>query len=136
MSFQEAIPQAQLKKLKKKELLKTLKTFKSSFKKPRRRKVNISTPQADCGIGPIHYDVKVRRNMPLPVGQLRQLNKIVKSEKSMGDKLIKFDASLLFLAAGKEDPKGFLPPGCRAAIRTEIQESAEGSEAHFKEPCS
>ena len=113
--------QRQLKKITKHQLLENLSSFAQEFQKfdP---KVPLSTPQADCGIGPVQYDFKLPGDTRTTTGTLRELNKIIELEKFNGDKLIKFDASLLFLATGKEDPHGFLPPGCRAAIRTEIQE--------------
>lgn len=68
--------------------------------------------------------LRARKHRHLPLG-LRILSasrssKFIEHEKITGDTLIKFDASLRFLAAGKEDPYGFLPPGGAAvrAIRT------------------
>lgn len=109
------------KNLTKRQLLDDLMNFSREFKKldP---EITISTPQADRGIGPVHYNINLPTHTPVLTGHLRILNEIIKLEKFNGDNLIKLDASLLFLATGREDPLGCLPPGCRAAIRTEIQE--------------
>lgn len=110
-----------LKQITRDQLLDNLKSFSQEFKEfdP---KITISTPQADRGIGPVQYDIKFRANRQVLTGHLRILSKMIELEKIKGDELIKLDASLLFLATGREDPLGFLPAGCRAAIRTEIQE--------------
>jgi hypothetical protein len=111
----------ELKKITTRQLLDNLSNFAQEFEELDPQVV-ISTPQADHGIGPVEYYLKLHTNCPAPVGALRALNRLVKLEQFRGDQLIKLDASLLFLATGKEDPYGFLPPGCRAAIRTEIQQ--------------
>jgi hypothetical protein len=113
--------QKKLKKITRGQLQDNLRNFAQEFQNfdPQ---VTVSTPQADRGIGPVQYTLKLPSEAQISIGILHKLNKVIELEKSTGDELIKFDASLLFLASGKEDPKGFLPPGCRAAIRTEIQE--------------
>jgi hypothetical protein len=115
------LPRVKVKRITTGELKKTLRDFRQKFENPK-REVKISTPQADRGIGPVQYNLNLPVDIKPSLGKLRILNRLIDWEKVMGDKLIKLDATLLFVASGKEDPKGFLPAGCRAAIRTEMQE--------------
>ncbi|PQE19648.1 mating-type protein [Rutstroemia sp. NJR-2017a BVV2] len=101
--------------------------------------------EADFGIGPVNYDViydKVHMFMEDEedqTGESRKmravsprskisisLSKIVENEKSIGEDLMKFEATLLYNKEGNEDSfVGNLPAGHRVAIRMEIQENIE-----------
>nr|AJW31348.1 putative mating-type protein [Rutstroemia cuniculi]AJW31354.1 putative mating-type protein [Rutstroemia cuniculi]AJW31363.1 putative mating-type protein [Clarireedia homoeocarpa] len=98
--------------------------------------------EADFGIGPVNYDIiydKVQMFMEDEedrIGEGRKmraispqseisipLSKIVEHEKSIGEDLMKFEATLLYNKEGNEDSfVGNLPAGHRVAIRLEIQE--------------
>ncbi|KAM3068261.1 hypothetical protein ACMFMF_009077 [Clarireedia jacksonii] len=101
--------------------------------------------EADFGIGPVNYDVifdRVHMSMQEEEDQTGEtkkmravsprsktflpLSKIVENEKSIGEDLMRFEATLLYNKDRNEDSfVGNLPAGHRAAIRMEIQENIE-----------
>lgn len=82
----------------------------------------ISIPQAEMGIGPVKYNMTFKPQQEISNQKLQKLNEIIKLEKQNGDSLVKFDAALLFLATGQEDPWHTLPSLLRIAARAEIEE--------------
>lgn len=104
------------------DLLMDIKDFANDFKEHRQHQLEIQTPQANMGIGPVKYKMELQENRETSIRKLKKLNKMVKLEKKKGDKLIKFDAALLFLATGQEDPWEAIPAFLRSAARAEIKE--------------
>jgi len=84
------------------------------------RKDAIPTPQADFGIGPFKYNLKFEADQPIAEKPLVLLDKLVTLGKLLGDRRIKFEATVLCLLYGKEDPVSWLPAAQRIVIRTEI----------------
>ena len=54
-------------------------------------------------------DLKLPADAQISMETLQSINRIMEIEKFKDDELIKFDANLLCLATGKEDPYSFLP---------------------------
>jgi hypothetical protein len=84
------------------------------------RKDAIPTPQADFGIGPFKYNLKFEADEPIAEKPLVLLDKLVTLGKLLGDRKIKFEATVLCLLYGKEDPISWLPSAQRIVIRTQI----------------
>ena len=105
-----------------KSLQEMMRKFALDFKGFNRGQPIVSTPQADLGIGPVKYNMQLQQQRATDVEELKKLNAIIKFEKEKGDMLIKFDAALLVLATGREDPWSALPALLRIATRVQIQE--------------
>jgi hypothetical protein len=84
------------------------------------RKDAIPTPQADFGIGPFKYNLKFEADQPIAEKSLVLLDKLVTLGKLLCDRRIKFEATVLCLLYGKEDPVSWLPAAQRIVIRIEI----------------
>jgi hypothetical protein len=104
------------------ELWSELKDFAQEFK-GFMRKDAIPTPQADLGIGPLKYNVKFKTDQGIAEKPLVLLDKLVTLGKLLGDRRIKFEATVLYVLYGKEDPMSWLPAAQRIAIRSEIARS-------------
>jgi hypothetical protein len=76
------------------------------------------TPQADLGIGPVQYNIKFPPGGGIAERPLSYLNTLVELEKKLGDYSIKFEATLLCVVFGVEDPLIWLPSAQRLAIRS------------------
>ena len=111
---------AQMKKLNTEQLLHELSSFAKEFKDFNTLEP-IPTPQADCGIGPVKYNLTFGEG-GIDERFLKTVNETIKHEKFLGDTLIKLEATLLCLKFGREDPIPHLPAAQRAAIRRKIQQ--------------
>ncbi|KAF4635612.1 hypothetical protein G7Y89_g2483 [Cudoniella acicularis] len=81
---------------------------------------NIQAPQADCGIGLVKYDIKFDLE-GIAEKHLMQFDRLVNLEKALGDHYIKFEATLLCMKFGREDPIAWLPSAQRMSIRRDIR---------------
>jgi hypothetical protein len=104
------------------ELWGELREFAQEFK-GFMRKDAIPTPQADFGIGPFKYNLKFEADQAIAEKPLVLLDKLVTLGKLLGDRRIKFEATVLCLLYGKEDPLSWLPAAQRIVIRSEIARS-------------
>jgi hypothetical protein len=79
---------------------------------------SLITPQADLGIGPVQYNIQFPPEGGIAERPLAYLNRLVELEKELGDYTIKFEATLLCIVFGVEDPLSWLPSAQRLAIRS------------------
>jgi hypothetical protein len=85
-------------------------------------KTEISTPEADYGIGPVKYDIKFLPGQGIREEEIRNLDDAIRQEQFAGDELIKLDSKIVSMGWGEEDPLKWLPAALRIRIRTEIRE--------------
>lgn len=105
-----------LKRITGAQLLSDLSQFAKEFEDVYEDEV-LPTPQADRGIGPVQYDIKFHAGRAINRTFLTVLDNLVRTEKFMGDTLIKLDLSMVAQLYGTEEPLKWIPAAFRVGIR-------------------